>query len=128
MQLSVVVFADAGRVTIHGQLSYLAGLMLGPLEKGSTFYTISWTSHKSKHPTRSTAAAEILAVGEGIEEENTIKSMIYMALGFKVKLMVITDSRDLFTSLSTQRNSIDNYIRADVHVIRYEFQTKLSTK
>ena len=32
------------------------------------------------------------------------------------------DSRDLFTSLSTQRNSIDRSIRSDVACIRYEFQ------
>lgn len=124
ISVSVVVFADAGRIEDHGQLSYLTGLLLGPLDKGSHFYVLSWTSHKSKRPIRSTAAAEILAVGEGIDEGKVIKSIMQMIFNRKIKLMVITDSKDLFTSLSTQRNSIDKSIRPDVNVIRYEFQTK----
>ena len=73
---------------------------------------------------RSTAAAEVLAVGEGLDEGKVIKSVISLVLNHSVKLLVATDSKDLFTSLSTQRNSIDKSIRADVNVIRYEFQTR----
>lgn len=39
-------------------------------------------------------------------------------------LHIVLDSRDLFTSLSTQRQSIDKSIQADVNVIRHEFELR----
>ena len=39
-----------------------------------------------------------------------------------IKLQTCVDSKDMFTSLSTQRNSIDRSIRSDVAFIRFEFQ------
>ena len=41
-----------------------------------------------------------------------------------VDLIVCTDSKDIFKTLSTQRNSVDRSIRSDVNVIRYDFETK----
>ena len=123
VNVSVVVFADAGKSDDHGQLSYLGGILLGPLRKGSPFYPLSWSSHKSKRPVRSIGAAEILAVGEAVDEGKTLKSAVSTILGINVKLLVATDSKDLFNSLSTQRNSIDKSIRADVNLIRFEYET-----
>ena len=40
-----------------------------------------------------------------------------------IELLNALDSKDLFETLSTCRNSIDRSIRADVSVIRYEFET-----
>ena len=37
-------------------------------------------------------------------------------------LIVVLDSKDLYTSLSTQRKSIDRSVRADVNYIRYQFE------
>lgn len=51
-EVSVLVFSDAGRLQDYDQLSYLAGILIGPVAKDSTFYTISWMSHKSKRPVR----------------------------------------------------------------------------
>jgi len=39
-----------------------------------------------------------------------------------VLLHIVVDSKDLFNTLSTQRNSIDKSIRPDVSVIRHEFE------
>lgn len=121
--VSAVVFADAGKCDDHGQLSFIGGILLGPLKKGSQFYPLSWSSHKSKRPVRSIGAAEILAVGEAIDEGKLIKSAVSHALCANVKLLVATDSKDLFNSLSTQRNSIDKSIRGDVNLIRFEYET-----
>lgn len=123
LEPSIVVFADAGRHESHGQLCYISGLLLGPLCKESTFYTLSWASHKSRRPVKSIGAAEIMAVGEAIDDGKVLKSALSTILGFKLQLTVITDSKDLYTSLSTQRNSVDKSIRADVNVIRFEYET-----
>lgn len=45
-----------------------------------------------------------------------------LLLKIKVKLLVIEEFKDLYTSLSTRRNSIDRSIRADVNVIRFEYE------
>lgn len=79
-------------------------------------------SHKAKRPVRSTAAAEILAAGEAIDEGKMIAHTVSLLFGIKVELIIILDSKDLFTSLSTQKNSIDKSVRADVSVIRFEFE------
>ena len=64
-------------------------------------------------------AAEILAVGEAIYERKLIKSSFSHSLCANVNLLVATDSKDLFNSLSTKRNSIDKSIRGDVNLIRF---------
>ena len=47
LKISVVMFADAGRLHDYGQLSYIGGILIGTLARGSTFYTLTWSSHKS---------------------------------------------------------------------------------
>ena len=71
--LSVLVFADAGRPNDSAQLSVICGLLIGPLDEGSVYHTVSWLSHKWKRPVRSIAAGEILAAGEGIDEGLVLK-------------------------------------------------------
>lgn len=113
---------DAGRTVDHGQLSFISGLLIGPLQVGSVFHTISWLSHKSKRPVKSTAAAETLAASEAIDEGKVLKKAFSVLFGFTVPLIIVIDSKDLYTSLSTQRNSIDRSIRADVNIIRFDFE------
>ena len=121
--VSAVMFADAGKTEDHGILSYIGGILLGQLKKGSQFYPLSWSSRKSKRPVKSIGSAEVLAVGEAIDEGKILKSVVSTIIGVNVKLLVATDSKDLFNSLSTQRNSIDKSIRADVNLIRFEYET-----
>ena len=122
-RLSIVSFADASRPSDHGQLGLVTGLLIGELEQGSIFHTIQWHSHKSKRPVKSIGAAEILAAGEGIDEAKFLTNAYKALLGVHIDLQLVVDSKDLYDSLSTCRNSIDRSIRVDVSVIRYEFET-----
>lgn len=128
LTLSVLVFADAGRRNENGQLGYITGLLFGKLNVGSTFHTLSWTSHKSKRPVKSIGAAETLAAGCAIDEGKMLAKSYQTLLNVDVDLIVAVDSNDLWETLSTCRASNDKSIRADVSVIRYEFETKMSTK
>ena len=40
--MSTVVFADAGRHSDYGQLSYVAEILVGPLVLSSVLYVLSW--------------------------------------------------------------------------------------
>ena len=120
--ISVLVFADAGKPSESVQLSTLWGVLIGSVQEGSFYHTVSWSSHKSKRPVRSIAAGEILAAGEAIDEGIMLKRTFSLLLDLSVELIFILDSKDLYTSLSTQRQSIDRSVRADVNYIRYQFE------
>ncbi len=122
-KLSILVFSDASRVDENGQIGLLAGLLVGEMEKQSICHALSWISHKSKRPVKSVPAAEILAATEGIDEGKMIAQAYSELMAMEIKMQLCVDSKDLFTSLSTQRNSIDRSIRGDVSSIRFEFQT-----
>lgn len=89
------------------QLSYVTGLMIGEFKMDTIFHTISWASRKSKRPVKSIGAAEILAASESIDEGKTLWKAFSCLPGIEVEVHLVLDTKDLYTSLSTQRNSID---------------------
>eukprot|EP00178_Gracilaria_changii_P001336 TRINITY_DN1187_c0_g1_i1.p1 TRINITY_DN1187_c0_g1~~TRINITY_DN1187_c0_g1_i1.p1 ORF type:complete len:639 (-),score=88.06 TRINITY_DN1187_c0_g1_i1:5196-7112(-) len=121
--VSVLVFSDASRSIDHGQLGFVAGLLFGEFETNSVFHPVSWSSHKSRRPVKSIGSAEVLAAGCAIDEGKVLKRAFSKLLDVEVSLLVVVDSKDLFDTLSTCRNATDRSIRADVSVIRYEFET-----
>lgn len=122
-KLSVLVFTDASRTDDVGQVGVVTGLLIDEMEENSIYHPISWISHKPKRPVKSVPAAEILAASEGIDEGKTIAKAYSGILGMDIKLPLAVDSKDMFTSLSTQKSSIDKSLRGDVSCIRYDFQT-----
>lgn len=123
--LHLVSFADESHTMEGSQLCYLIGLFIGDVASGSTFYLLSWSSHKSRRPVKSTPAAEILAASEALDELVCLHSVIVRILGVPVNLWQLVDSKDLYTSLSTQRQSIDKSVRNDVNCIRFTYETVL---
>lgn len=123
VELSVLAFSDASKVDENGQLGIICGLLVGDMSEGSVFHPITWLSHKSRRPIKSVPAAEILAASEAIDEAKAIAGVYSELFNMNIKVRLCVDSKDLFTSLSTQRLSVDRSIRGDVGVIRYEFQT-----
>ena len=120
--LTVLVFSDASRTDDRGQLGILCGLLVGELKSGAIFHTASWSSFVSKRPVKNVPAAEIFAAGHGIDMGKAVAHAYSQILNMIIPVRLCVDSKDLFTSLSTQRNSIDRSIRGDVASIRYEFQ------
>ena len=123
IELNLVMFCDASKGDKNGQLGIITGLVMGDVEKDKIIHPISWISHKSKRPVRSTPAAEILAAGEGVDEGKVISCALTEIISIQINTNLIVDSKDLYTSMSTQRNSIDRSIRGDVSTIRFECLT-----
>lgn len=98
--------------------------MIGSLEYGSIYHTVSWSSHRSKIPVRSIVAGEVLAAGATIDDGVVLKRVYGMPLYIDFELIVALDSRDSFSSLATQWQSIYRSIRSDVNFIRYELDIK----
>lgn len=79
---------------------------------------MSWSSLCPIRPARSAAAAEILAAGEAIDEGKLIAASFSDVYGVRIPLHVLFDSKDLFSSLSTQRRSVDQNVPPDVSAMR----------
>lgn len=71
---------------------------------------------------RITAAAETLAARDVNDVNKVLKLALSHQLGINVPLIVAVYRKDLFTSLSMQRKSIDRSICADASIIRFEFK------
>lgn len=83
-----------------------------------------WSSHKARGPVKSIGAAEKLAAGEAIDIDKVIRCLYERVISVKINLVIAVDSKDLYTTLTTQRQSIDKSIRGDVGVIRYKFENQ----
>lgn len=62
------------------------------------------------------------AASKAIHEGKILKNACTVFLGMKIELFIAFDSCNLFTSLSTLRDSVDKSIQADVNCINYEYE------
>lgn len=120
--MSVSVFVNASRTKDVGRMGVIIGLLIGNMYGDLIYRAVSWVFHKAKRPVRSAPAAKVFAAAEGIDEGKIVRNAYYELLDVHVKLFVCVDSEDLFSSISTQKNSVDKSIRGDVAGIRFEFE------
>ena len=123
-EMSVVVLSDANRSDANGQLGYIAGIVIGDLKPGSPLHSLSWDSRKSKHPVRLIVSAETIAAAIAIDEGKIMVQSLRCLLNHLSKLKICFDSKDLWDSLTNCHEPTDKSVKANVNVIRYEFETK----
>lgn len=85
---------------------------------------LSQYTHNPKRSTKSVGAAEIVAASDATDKEKMIKIAMSLLLCSSIQLLVALHKSDLFTPFSTQQNLVDKSMRADVNVIRYNFETQ----
>lgn len=123
-ELSLLVLTDASIICEKCQLGLIPELLIWKLRNNAPYHVLSWMSYKSKQVVKSVPVAEILVAAEVIEGGKVLTGTYAEIMNMEIKLWIYVDSKDIFTSLWAQRNSIDNSIKRDVSWIRYEFQTK----
>lgn len=87
---SIIVFSDANRLSYHGQLAFICGLIIG-IKNGSVFHTISWSSRKSQILVTLIGAAEILAAGAAIDKVKLVRKDFQTLLNIDVSLNITLD-------------------------------------
>lgn len=92
------------------------------VQKDEVFRIVAWQRQKSPRPVRSTGTSAILAYGEAIVEGKIMARAMSLLLDADVPLVVSLDSKDLFESLSTQREIFNKSICVDVELICYEYE------
>lgn len=118
------MFSDADRRNSNGQIGFIAGFVISDFAKGSPLHVLTWKSQKSKRPVRSIGLAQTIAAGAVIDEGKFFAASFLALLNVETKLQVCVDSKDLWDSLTTCHESTDKSVKANVSVIRYEFETK----
>ena len=98
---------------------------LEDLSSDSTFHTLSWASHKSEHPLKPVTSAESLAAQRAMKDAKVLVKAIEELLCTKVKLVIVIDSKDHFTTTSTCTLAYNRSIRGYVNSIRFKFATKM---
>lgn len=68
-------------------------------------------------------ATKILAASEGIDLAKEIAARYSDLLNMNIRVHLLVDSKDSFTTSSTKRNYIDRSSRGDVDAIPFEFVT-----
>lgn len=76
----------------------------------------------SRRFVRSIVAAEVFATAGAIFEGKFLKTALSTLLVVYIKLVIVIDSEDLHTFLSTPCISIDNSICTDINVLRFEYE------
>lgn len=125
--IRIIAFADASHSPEGSQICYMIGTVFGEVETNSIFHILAWASHKSRRPVKSTPAAEILAASEALDVLVPLRSAMESIIGIEIEAWELVDSKDLYQSLTTQRNSVDRSVRGDVNCIRFMFETELHT-
>lgn len=95
---------------------------MGSIDRISCYHVVSRIWNKLKRPLKLIAVGKIIAASEGIDEGVVLKQSNSILLGFTIVLIVVLNSKDFYSSLSTQRQSIDKSFRADVNYTRYQFE------
>lgn len=71
----------------------------------------------------SVGSAKVLAASEAVEESKVLKTALSALLCTQIPLFIALPSWYHLTLLSTWRNAVHNYIRADFNVHCYEYET-----
>lgn len=121
-ELSVLFFIDARPSADNGQILYIGGLLIGDMEKGSISHVLWGSLHKARRLVQIIGATEILAAGDAIGEGKELARSLSQICSVGVPLQTDLDSKELFTSLSTQRSRIDKSIRPNVSVKKFELE------
>lgn len=83
---------------------------------------------QSESPVEAIEYAQVLAAGYGVYAGKIILNSHKTLLGINLDLIIIVGLKDIFTCLTTQRQSIGKPTKVDVTVIRYESETQTVSK
>lgn len=91
--VTFVEFADACHIKDFRQVCYISGVAHGAVEKEITFHIISYASHCSYLPAKSTPAAKSFAPYKGINER--VMRVFNIIFELDTRTTVTVNSKDL---------------------------------
>lgn len=98
-------------------------MLFGEMRRNEIYNPIPWIPQMANRPVKIVTAAKFLTVGQDIDDAEVIASAYSELMDMDIRVCLFVDSKDLFLSFSTQKNSIDRSIRGYIGCTRYEYRT-----
>ena len=119
--LKIVVFTDASLGNINEGLGSTGAYIVWMMDKTGNCCPIAWNAHKIKRVVRSTLAAEMLSLGEGLEAGFYYRQMLEEILGLDFKTINIetyVDNKSIIEAVSSTRMVEDKRLWVDIATIQ----------
>ena len=119
--LKIVVFTDASLGNINEGLGSTGAYIVWVMDKTGNCCPIAWNPHKIRRVVRSTLAAEMLSLGEGLDAASHYRQMLQEILGFDIKTINIeanVDNKSVVEAISSTRMVEDKRLRVDIATIQ----------
>ena len=120
-ELKMVVFTDASLGNINEGTGSTGPFIIWVKDKTGNCCPFAWNAHKIKRVVRSTLAAEMLSLQEGLEASVNYRQMLEDILGIKsksIQLEAYDDNKSVIEAILSTRMVEDKRLRVDVAAIQ----------
>lgn len=120
-ELKMVVFTDASLGNINEGTGSTGAFIIWVMDKTGHCCPIAWNAHKIKRVVRSTLAAEMLSLEEGLEASVYYRQMLEDILGIKSKSVhteAYVENKSVIEAILSTRLVEDKRLRVDVAEIQ----------
>ena len=120
-ELKIVVYTDASLGNINGGTGSTGALIVWLMDNRGQCCPIAWNAHKIKRVVRSTLAAEMLSLQEGLETSFYYRQMLADILSIEpktIKIEAYVDNKSVIEAISSTKMVDDKRLRVDVAAIQ----------
>lgn len=120
-ELKVIVFTDASLGNINEGTGSTGAFIIWLMDSTGKCCPIAWNAKKIKRVVRSTLAAEMLSLEEGLEASFYYRHMLENILGIEprtIKIEAYVDNKSVIEALLSTRMVEDKRLRVDVAAIQ----------
>ena len=121
----LVVYTDAALGNLPDGVSSTAGRLVFMVDKSSNACVLIFKTNKIARVVRSSLAAEVLSLQEGIEEALNINFMVKDLLDVDVKIYVYSDNQSTIDAVFSTKMVKDKRLLRDIAAIRQELNERL---
>lgn len=121
IQLSV--FCDASFAS-NSDLTSQLGYIIALTDSSRNANIIHYTSVKSKRVTRSVLAAELFAAVNAFDCASTLRVTLNDIFGLVVPLVIYTDSKSLFDSITGLNSTTEKRLLIDLFILRQNYELR----
>ena len=120
-ELKIVIFTDASLGNINEGTGSTGAFIVWLMDDTGQCCPIAWNAKKIKRVVRSTLAAEMLSLEEGLEASIYYRHMLEDVLGLEtrtIKIEAFVDNKSVIEALLSTRMVEDKRLRVDVAAIQ----------
>ncbi len=119
----IVVMSDASFANMKDGVSSCGGHIVMFVGENNNCCIIAWKSGKIKRVVRSTLAAEMLSLSEGLKHGIYIQHIVQEITSMKIPIVAFVDNKSVVDSLHSTKQVDDKRLRIDISLVK-EMLTK----